>query len=74
MCAGLAGSVLETKLHNAVVDHAWCPQNANWTVEWVTLSAAARPDCLLSDLSIFYDPTSGRYGSGGPCSVSCRRM
>jgi len=53
--AGLAGSVLETRLRNASSAFAWCPQNQDWTVTWVTLVAAARPDCLLSNLAIYYD-------------------
>ena len=47
--------MLETRLRNASSAFAWCPQNQDWTVTWVTLTAAARPDCLLSNLAIYYD-------------------
>jgi hypothetical protein len=55
LTTGLAGSVLETRLRNASSAFAWCPQNQDWSVAWVTLTAAARPDCLLSNLAVFYD-------------------
>ena len=47
--------MLETRLRNASSAFAWCPQNQDWTVSWVTLVAAARPDCLLSNLAVYYD-------------------
>ena len=70
---GLAGSVLETRLRNASSEYAWCPQNQDWTVTWVTVAAAVRPDCLLSNLAVYYDEATDTCEAlvSSPSIASC---
>ena len=59
--AGLAGSVLEAKLNRTDVPKFYCSKEHDWEVEWLSLKAASRPDCLLDELTIQYDPATKRY-------------
>lgn len=58
---GLAGSVLEAKLNRAEVPKWYCSKEHDWEVEWLSLKAASRPDCLLDELTVQYDPETKSY-------------
>ena len=56
--AGLGGSVLEAKTNRTSdeVPHIYCTLAHDWQVEWLSVAAASRPDCFLSELNISYSP------------------
>ena len=56
--AGLGGSVLEAKTNRTSdeVPHIYCTLAHDWQVEWLSVTAASRPDCFLSELNISYSP------------------
>ncbi|KAK9800276.1 hypothetical protein WJX73_002429 [Symbiochloris irregularis] len=58
---GLAGSVLQERLNRTSAPAWYCDKTSDWQTAWLSLSAAARPVCLLDDLAIFYDPEDKRY-------------
>ena len=58
--SGLAGSVLEAKLNRSEVPSILCSKQHDWEVEWLSLKAALRPQCLLDELTITYDPATKR--------------
>lgn len=58
---GLAGSVLEAKLNRTDIPSFYCSKQHDWEVEWLSLKAALRPDCLLDELTIQFDPVTRRY-------------
>ena len=58
--AGLAGSVLEEKLNRTSTPAFYCADQSDWKVIWLSLTAASRPDCLLSDLAVTYNETTGK--------------
>ena len=62
LCAGLAGSVLEERLTRTSAPAWYCDLQSDWKVLWLSLTAASRPDCLLDDLQIFFDPDTGLCG------------
>ncbi|KAK9841450.1 hypothetical protein WJX74_006021 [Apatococcus lobatus] len=60
---GLAGSVLEERIIHAN-SHPWwwfCQGVHDWQVLWFSLQAASRPNCLLDEMQIHFDPNTGRY-------------
>lgn len=57
---GLAGSVLEAKLDRKETPSWYCSKEHDWEVEWLSLKAASRPDCLLDELTVQYDPDTRR--------------
>ncbi|KAA6421991.1 MAG: Lecithin:cholesterol acyltransferase family [Trebouxia sp. A1-2] len=58
---GLAGSVLEAKLDRKETPSWYCSKQHDWEVEWLSLKAASRPDCLLDELTVQYDPDMRSY-------------
>eukprot|EP00891_Asterochloris_glomerata_P001746 jgi/Astpho2/1746/fgenesh1_pg.00032_%23_73_t len=60
---GLGGSVLEAKTNRTSdeVPHYYCTLAHDWEVEWLSLVAASRPDCFLSELNITYSPGERLY-------------
>lgn len=66
---GLAGSVLEAKLNRTETPHFYCSKEHDWEVEWLSAKAVSRPDCLLDELSVTYDPVTHRC-----CGRSCRAL
>ncbi|KAL3143630.1 hypothetical protein ABBQ38_002426 [Trebouxia sp. C0009 RCD-2024] len=60
---GLAGSVLEAKLNRTEVPSILCSKQHDWEVEWLSLKAALRPQCLLDELTITYDPVTKSYNN-----------
>ena len=60
MFTGLAGSVLEAKLDRKETPSWYCSKKHDWEVEWLSLKAASRPDCLLDELTVQYDPATRR--------------
>jgi len=58
---GLGGSVLESKLTNVTQPSALCSTDHDWEVEWVTPQTAALVPCLLNNLIINYNVTTGKY-------------
>lgn len=65
---GLAGSVLEAKLNRSEVPSFLCSKQHDWEVEWLSLKAALRPNCLLDELTITYDPATKRWEPNIPLS------
>jgi hypothetical protein len=57
---GLAGSVLEAKLDRQETPSWYCSRKHDWEVEWLSLKAASRPDCLMDELTVQYDPATRR--------------
>ena len=58
--SGLAGSVLEAKLNRTDTPHFYCSKHHDWEVEWLSVKAISRPDCLLDELEVKYDPATNR--------------
>ncbi len=57
---GLAGSVLEARLNRTDVPRFYCSKQHDWEVEWLSVKAASRPDCLLDELTVQYDSETKR--------------
>ena len=55
--------MLEEHLNRTSTPAFYCDSKSDWKVIWLSLTAAARPDCLLSDLEVFYNQTTGRWVS-----------
>ena len=60
VCEGLAGSVLEAKLNRTNTPHFYCSKTHDWEVEWLSVKSISRPDCLLDELEVKYDPATNR--------------
>lgn len=61
--AGLAGSVLEERLKRTNTPHWYCATEVDdWQTVWLSLQSASRPDCLIDELQVFYDDSTGRHG------------
>ena len=62
MCIlGLAGSVLEGKLNRTEAPAWYCAKKTDdFRVLWLSLEEASRPTCVLDELAIFYNATTGR--------------
>lgn len=59
--AGLAGSVLEERLNRTNTPHWYCATEVDdWQTVWLSLQSASRPDCLIDELQVFYDGSTGR--------------
>ena len=59
--AGLAGSVLEERLNRTNTPHWYCAKEVDdWQTVWLSLQSASRPDCLIDELQVFYDDSTGR--------------
>ena len=59
--AGLAGSVLEGRLNRTEAPAWYCAKKTDdFRVLWLSLSEASRPVCLLDELALFYNATTGR--------------
>ena len=59
--AGLAGSVLEERLNRTNTPHWYCATEVDdWQTVWLSLQSASRPDCLIDELQVFYDDSTGR--------------
>ena len=52
--------MLEEKLDRTSAKAWYCDLHSEWKVLWLSLSGAARPDCLLDDLLVYYDDQTGR--------------
>ena len=71
--AGLAGSVLEERLNRTNTPHWYCATEVDdWQTVWLSLQSASRPDCLLDELQVFYDDSTGRCAAQC-CTVSIPR-
>ena len=64
--AGLAGSVLEARLNRTDTPSWYCSKQHDWEVEWLSVKAVSRPDCLLDELTINYDPDTRRLACALP--------
>ena len=70
--AGLAGSVLEERLNRTNAPHWYCATEVDdWQTVWLSLQSASRPDCLLDELQVFYDDSTGRCAAQYGLSVKC---
>ena len=73
--AGLAGSVLEERLNRTNTPHWYCAKEVDdWQTVWLSLQSASRLDCLIDELQVFYDESTGRcvlHSSVAP--VRCSR-
>ncbi|CAL5222795.1 g5211 [Coccomyxa viridis] len=59
---GLAGSALEAKLDRTDAPAWWCSRKTNgYKRVWFSFSEASKPSCLLDQLALFYDESTGRY-------------
>ncbi len=59
--AGLAGSVLEARLNRTEAPAWYCSKTSKtWRLLWLSLQEAALPVCLLDELAVFYNATTGR--------------
>jgi len=59
--AGLAGSVLEARLNRTDAPAWYCSKKSSgWRLLWLSLEEAARPVCLLDEMAVFYNETTGR--------------
>ncbi len=58
---GLAGSALEAKLDGTEASAWWCTKKSNgYKRVWFSFSEASKPSCLLDELALFYDESTGR--------------
>ncbi len=58
---GLAGSALEAKLDRTDAPAWWCSRKTNgYKRVWFSFSEASKPSCLLDQLALFYDESTGR--------------
>ncbi|CAL8461900.1 g1431 [Coccomyxa elongata] len=61
---GLAGSVLEARLNRTEAPAWYCSKTSKtWRLLWLSLQEAALPVCLLDELAVFYNATTGRYSN-----------
>ena len=63
LCAnftGLAGSVLEARLNRTDAPAWYCSKKSDqWRLLWLSLEEAARPVCLLDEMAVFFNETTG---------------
>ena len=53
--------MLEEKLNRTAAPAWYCARTTDaFRVVWLSLTEAARPVCLLDELAVFYDATTGR--------------
>lgn len=77
--AGLAGSVLEGRLNRTEAPAWYCAKRTDdFRVLWLSLQEASRPVCLLDELALFYNATTGRCKaflmSAFPAQSICSRV
>eukprot|EP01026_Neomeris_dumetosa_P046799 TRINITY_DN3998_c0_g2_i10.p1 TRINITY_DN3998_c0_g2~~TRINITY_DN3998_c0_g2_i10.p1 ORF type:complete len:400 (+),score=48.12 TRINITY_DN3998_c0_g2_i10:149-1348(+) len=60
---GLVGSVIEGKFDRPHVPYWDCSRKSDWHTVFLSLWEAARPNCLINELEVFYDPNTGKYSN-----------
>ena len=64
--------MLEGKLNRTEAPAWYCAKKTdNFRVLWLSLSEASRPTCLLDELALFYNETTGRCGVVPQAAVLC---